>query len=169
MSIHNNPAVNIEGVAENDVRRLSSDTSQLDQFFHGPWNFSAVPLDQSLAASLDTFGFVAKETRGFDLLLEDCEVGVRVVFCGGIFFKEIGRNHVYSLIGALGGKDCRNEQFERVRKVQFAMRVGISFLQSGNNFFGSGGFGFECLAWHAVIESGLFVKSDLIQGSTTSD
>jgi hypothetical protein len=48
----------------------------------------------------------------------------------------------------LRGKDHGDEQLERVGVSQLAMRVGIGFLKTGDDFPQSRGFGFGRFAWH---------------------
>ena len=55
---------------------------------------------------------------------------------------------IYPLIGALRGKDHGDEQLERVRVSQLAVRVRISLLETGDDFFQARGFGLERFTEH---------------------
>ena len=67
---------------------------------------------------------------------------VREILRRAIFFEQFFRDDVDPLVRALRGKDGGDEQFKRVGMIQFAMRVGISLLKRGDDFFQSRGFSF---------------------------
>ncbi len=61
MSIYHDTGVDIEGIAENNVRGLSSDTGKFFEFFHCSRNFAIVFFHQHLRASDETLRFVVEE------------------------------------------------------------------------------------------------------------
>lgn len=73
VGIHDHALVEAEGIPENYVGRLASDTGQLCEFFETAWDFAAVPLQQDLGAGADIAGLVSEKSgavnEGFEFFL----------------------------------------------------------------------------------------------------
>lgn len=61
----------------------------------------------------------------------------QVIGRAAVFSEEIGGDDIDSGVGALGGQNCRDEQFERVRMLESAVCVGISFAKAFDDLAGS--------------------------------
>jgi hypothetical protein len=146
--VHSNSDVDAERVPEDHVRGFASYAAEVNQLLHRFWNLAAVLFNERAAARLNIFRFVAIKSGGFDVLLQFGKIRIREILGGTIFFEQIRRDNIHAFVGALSGQDSRDQQFERIRKIQFAMRVGISFAQRGDNFFNTRRFCFKRLSWH---------------------
>jgi len=146
--VHDDANDHVERVAEDDVRRLAPDAVELDQFLHRARHFAAVALDEFAAAVLDVLRLAAEKSGGLDELLQFGARRVREIFCAAIFFEQIRRDDIDALVRALRGKDHGDEQLERVRISQLAVRVGISLLETGDDFFQPRGFVLERFSKH---------------------
>jgi hypothetical protein len=94
-----------------------------------------VLIDQQPAAGADIFRLVTVQADRAQIVFESGGIGLRVVTRRAIFFEECGRDLVDLDVGALRGENGRDEQFERVGKVQFAMRVRVNTGQGGAERF----------------------------------
>jgi len=146
--VHDDADDHVERIAENDVCRLAPDAVELDQFLHRARHLAAVTLDEFAAAILDVLRLAAEKSGGLDELLQFRARRVREIFCGAIFFEQLRRDEVDAFVRALRGKDHGDEQLERVRVSQLAVRVGISLLETGDDFFQPRGFGLERFLEH---------------------
>jgi hypothetical protein len=146
--VHDDADDHAERVAEDDVRRLAPDAVELDQFLHRARHFATVMLDEFAAAILDVLGLAAEKSGGLDELLQFRARRVRKICRRAVFFEQFRRDEVDALVRALRGKDNGDEQLERVRVSQLAVRVGISLLETGDDFFQPRGFGLERFTEH---------------------
>jgi hypothetical protein len=146
--VHNDADNHAERVSQNDVRRLAPDAVELDQFLHRARNFATVTLDEFAATILNVLRLAAEKSGRLDELLQFRARRVREIFRGAIFFEQLRRDEVDALVRALRGKDHGDEQLERVRVSQLAVRVRISLLETGDDFFQPRGFGLERFTEH---------------------
>ena len=114
MSVHDDSHVNAEGVAKNDIRGFAANTTEAGQFVHGARDFTGVVLDDGLAGGFDAFGFVAEEAGGSDFFFEFREGGVGVIGGGAIFLEKERRDHIHTFVGALGGENRGDKEFEGI-------------------------------------------------------
>ncbi len=61
-------------------------------------------------------------------------------FGGGVFFEEGWGDEVDADIGALGGEDGGDEEFEGVAVIEGAFGVGVEALEFGDDLGGAGDF-----------------------------
>ena len=148
MSIDDHAMVCVEGVAENDIGGFASHAAELNEGFHCGWDFSGVSLDERAATGLDIFGFIAEEANAPDIFLKLSKRRFGVVFCGPVFFEQIRRDNVDLLVGALGGQNCGDQQFQGTAVAQLAMGVGICPFQCSEQTGNSLLFCLKGLAWH---------------------
>ena len=147
--VHDDTDIDIISVSEHNVRCLAAHAAKVGQILHSLRNLAAVFFDQRRAAGFDVLRLVSIEAGGLYLFFQVFDLSVRIIRGSAIVFEQLGSNDVYTFVRALSGKDGGDEQFERVGKIQLAMRIRISFLQSRNDFFDTGGFGFGSFSWHA--------------------
>ena len=62
VGVHDHALVESEGIAENYVGRLASDTGQLRKLFETAWDFTAVPLQQDLGTGANIAGLVSEKS-----------------------------------------------------------------------------------------------------------
>ena len=101
---------------------------------------------QHLARALNRFGLVAKETGRADVLLKLGRRNFQIVLGFAVFAKQIGGHDVDALVRALSGENRGNQQLERVRMIQGAMRIRVRAFEKLNNLFRSSltlGFSFS--------------------------
>jgi hypothetical protein len=127
-------AWNIEGVAEDDVGRLASDTRQRDQAVEVGRNLATMAQHQSLGAAQDVARFVAEEAGAADHVLELERFGLGERTRVGIACEERRRHHVDAGIGALRREDRRDEQLQRRLVQQGAVGVRVSRLEPRDDF-----------------------------------
>ena len=139
--VHDDTNVDVERVSQNHVRRLAPNAVELNQFLHRARHLAAVTFDEFAAARLDVLRLVAEKACRLDGLLQCGQRRVRIIRRRAIFFEQLFRDEVDALVSALCGKNRGDEQFERARVIQLAMRVGISPLKRGDDFFQARGFG----------------------------
>jgi len=144
--VHDDADDHVKRISQNDVRRLATDTVERVQFLHRARHFAAVPLDELAAAVLDVLRLAAEKSGGLDELLQLRARRIREIRRRAVFFEQLRRDEVDALVRALGGKNDGDEQLERVCVIQFAMRVGISLLETGDDFFQPRGFNYNCFA-----------------------
>ena len=148
--VHDHADVDAERISQNDVRRLAPDAGERVQFVHRARHFAAEFFHERGAAGFDVLRLVFVKAGRANVILPVRQFRrVRKIFCAAIFFEQFRRDEVHALVRALRGKNRGDEQFQRIGKIQFAMRVGISPLERGEmifcvrSYFGGGGF-----AWH---------------------
>ena len=153
MRVHDDSDIRVERISENYICSFAAYAAKLSQFFHRARYFTLVFIHNHRAASFNVPRLVSIKAGSLDVLLQFGEVGLCVVFCGAAFLEEISRDNVHAFVGALSRKNRSDEQFERIGKIQLAMCVRIGLLQSGDDFFNAGGFGFGGFAWHITLDS----------------
>lgn len=129
MGINDDAFAEVEGIAEDDIGGLAAHAIELDQRIHGVGNLALMSFDQGAATALDAPRLIPEEPELMDRVLE---VGNRcgsVIGCGWMLLKQRGSDPIHQFVRALGGEDGGNEEFEWIRKVEFAVGVGISALQ----------------------------------------
>ena len=131
--IHDDSNADIKGIAQNDIGGLAAHPGQFDQFLHRPGDMAAVLLDKRPTCRLNVFRLVA--------IKADASYG-RFKFGGGrlgkiggraILFEKVRRDKIDLAIGALGGEHGGDQQFERIGMREFAMRIGVRRLESGDD------------------------------------
>ena len=130
MGIDHDSFIFRKSVTENDVRRLSADARQRAQFLHRSGNFSVVFGGDSLARAEDTFGFASEEAGGADFALERFRFRLGEGAGVAIFSEQQRCNHVHPLIRALRAQNCRNQELQWVREIEFAMGVRVDLAKS---------------------------------------
>ena len=133
--VHDDADDHAERVAEDDVRRLTPDAVKLDQFLNRARHFAAVALDEFAAAILDVLRLAAEKSGGLDEPLQFRARRVHEIRRQAVCFEQLRRDEIDALVRALRGKDHGDEQLERIRVSQLAVRVGISLLETGDDFF----------------------------------
>jgi len=122
-----------EGIPENDIRGLSADARQGDQFFHRVRDLFAEALGHGFAAGDEMFRFVLKETGGTNELFEFRKISRSQLCRLPIPPKEQWSDLVDSLVGTLGGEDCGHEQLPRGTMVEFHLRAWHCALERLRN------------------------------------
>ena len=125
MGIDDDAFIFLEGVSEDDIGGFASGAGKVGEGFEGGWHFAAVLGKEGGTHGSDIFGFVAVEAggadEGFEFLLRDGGVVGRSAAAR----EEVFGDDIDPFIGALGGEDGGDEEFERVRMVEFAVGVGV--------------------------------------------
>ena len=114
-----------EGVAEDDVGRLSPDSRQGDQVLEARGHLAAESLAEHLAQPDERRRLVAEEPGGPDEGLELVAVGGGVAGGGAVAREQRRRDLVDPLVGALGAEDGGDHQLERGAEVELAVGVRI--------------------------------------------
>jgi hypothetical protein len=116
-------------VAEHDIRRLSPDTWQHDQFFHRRRYRTGVMCDERRRHCRERPGFRAKEPgrfdERFDLLRRSARQRLRI----GIAGEEIGGDLVDARVGALCRENRSDKQLKGIPKVQLGERRRMLLLE----------------------------------------
>ena len=144
MGVHNDPLVDPEGVAEHDVGGLAARAGKSGEFPDGARDFAAVALRQRGTHAADRLGLVPVESRRAHDLLQFLLRDVRVVIGRAAAPEERLGHDVDPHVGALGGEDRGDEQFEGVREIELAVGVGIDERQFSRE--GRGAF-LACHGW----------------------
>lgn len=150
VGVHDDADVDVEGVAEDDVGGLAADPVEGGEFLHCFGDIAAVVVDEFAAGGLDVLRLRAVEADAANVFSEFGGAGVRVIGSGLVFLEEFFGDDVHLFIGALGGKDGGDEEFQRVGVVQLAIGIGIDLMQHSNDLLGAGVFGGEGLARHGA-------------------
>jgi len=145
MGIDDDAFIFLEGVSEDDIGGFASGTGEVGEGFEGGWHFAAVLREECGTHGSDVFGFVAIEAggadEGFEFLLRDGGV----IGSGAAAREEVFGDDINPFIGALGGEDGGDEEFECVRVVELAVGVGVDGREP-----------FEKLPSHAGCAGGFF-------------
>jgi hypothetical protein len=133
MRIHDDSNADTKGVAQNNVCGLAAHPGQFDQLLHCPWDKAAVLLDKRPTCGLYVFRLVAiKADASYGCLKfgagREGKIGGRP-----IFLEKVRRDTIDLAIAALGGEHCGDKQFERIGIREFAMRIGVRRLESGDD------------------------------------
>ena len=126
MGIDDDPLVFSKCVAEHDIGRLAPHTMQGREFIHRLRNFAAVLRDDVCACRTNRLCLVAIEPGGLHRLFDFLLRGSREIARGFILFKQRRRDHVHPLVGALRGKNRRDEELQGIRKIELAMRIRVN-------------------------------------------
>lgn len=128
-----------------DVGGLPPDAGQAFQLLALARHGSLVPFYEIARGADDVFGFHAEEAARLDNLfhvggLRSSERrGVR------IFREQRRRRHVYAGVGTLGGKNDRDQQFERVAVLECGHCMRVRPFENGELALGDGGS--DLLLW----------------------
>ena len=111
-----------------------------------PPNFSTSAAQQALMF------FALLRKKPVDLMARSKFGGRRVgeICRRAVFFEQLRRDEVDAFVGALRGKNRGDEQLQRIGKIQFAVRVGISPPERGDDFHRAFRFGGGAFAWHGA-------------------
>ena len=127
------------GLLPNDrtdnIRRLASDTLERLQVFDVIGYFALIDFHQALCHLYQVFGFGAWVTDRFDVFEDFVRGGLCEGFGGGESFKEGRSDHIHPLVGALGGKHYRYQQFIGIAVVQFALSHRHVGFEPGEDIF----------------------------------
>ena len=126
MGVDDDTFVFVKGISEDDIGRLASRAGECGERFEGGWHFAAVSGQEGGTHGADIFRLVAVEAGGADEGLEFLLRNLSVVGCGAAALEEVFGNDVDPLVGALGGEDGGDEEFERIRVVELAVGVGVN-------------------------------------------
>ncbi len=134
MRVDNNALVDPEAVPEDDIRRLPRDTAQREKCLHRARNFAAKPLDQDARRFVDRAGLRAEEADRADVGLDLRGRDTGVV--GGRWegFEEPGSCLVDRNIRALRRENGRDQEFVRLRPVEFAVGIWKALFEGRKKF-----------------------------------
>ena len=127
--------VDAEGVAQNDVSRLSPDAGKHPEV--PPWNRESRPPCRSTTAfAMPMRLFVLLRKNPVDRMISSTSSGRAAGerFRVGIAPEELRRHQVDPRVGALGREDRGAQQLERVAVIELAVRVGVALLQPLEDF-----------------------------------
>lgn len=141
VGVDDDAIVDGEGVAEDDIGGLASDSGQGGEGGHGAGDMAVVEFADLRGGGADVAGFVAEESggvdEGFELFLRDGGKGLG----GGAADEEGGGDHVDPLVRALRGEDGGDEELERVGEGEFAVRIGVDAREADGELRGALGAG----------------------------
>jgi len=129
MGIDDNADRLLEGVTEDDVGGFASDTAEVGEGIHIGGDLAVVMEEKIEGGFADAAGFAAEKAGGLDQRFEFCRVGGCHLGGGGEALEEGRGDHIDPAIGALGAEDGGDEEFERVAVEEFAMGVGVGFVE----------------------------------------
>ena len=148
MRVHDHADVDAERIAKDDVRRLAPTPASAwsSSIVRGtsPPNFSTSAAQQALMF----FALLRKKPVDLTAASISASGASAKSLARAIFFEQFRRDEVHALVRALRGKNRGDEQLQRIGKIQFAMRVRISPLERGADFFCAFLFGGGGFAWH---------------------
>ena len=122
-----------EDSPENDIRGLSPDAWQGDQFLHRVRDLFAEAVGHGFAAGDEMFRFILKEAGGTNELFEFGKMSRRQLSRLPISPKQRGSHLVDPLVSALGREDCGDEQLPRGTMVEFHCWTWHSAQQDPRN------------------------------------
>ena len=129
MRIHHHASVDAKRVAQDDIRRLTTDAGEVDQLRHGLRHVAVVFFNKRSTGVLDALGFIAKEADAPDVILQFLQRHGGVVDGFAVFFEQLGGNDVDLFIGTLRGQNCGHHQLQWIAVIQLTMRIGIGLLE----------------------------------------
>ena len=109
---------NVECVAENHVRRFTSDSGQGGEFLHRVRHFAVEIGCDSAAGPDDVCAFCPVVAAAPDDLLQFGGIGICEFFRSAVSGEQIDRYDVDHHIRALRGKNRRHQQLKRVRVME---------------------------------------------------
>jgi len=127
----------VEGISKHDVRGLPPHAGQRDQVVEAARHRSVVPLHQCFAQPDHRTSLRAKEPQGSDDLLKLARIGRSERGCVGVVREQRGRSYVDPFVRALRSQNGRDQQFEGVVEVQFAVGVGIGLGEDAVDLAGA--------------------------------
>lgn len=145
VGIDNDAGGYLEGAAKNDIGGLATDAVEGDEGFEVLWDFALMEVEELAAAGLDVAGLVAEQTDAPDVIGKLFDGCLGVVGGGAVLPEKAGGDDVDLSVGALGGKDGGDEEFEGIGEVEFAMGIGVGDaegIDDAQGTFASGGDGF---------------------------
>lgn len=148
MGVHHHAHVDAEGVSEDDVGGLSSDSGEGREILHPPRHLAAVTLQKGATAGLDVLRLVPVEADPTDVGLQDQGIRRRVVGGAPVLPEQVCGDDVHLLVGTLCRQDGGHQEFQRRGEGQLAVGVGIGGLEDLQDPLGpllAGGFAFP---WH---------------------
>ena len=122
-----------KGRAENDVGRLPAYARQFDQFSMTCGASPPPCSDQQAAAVLNALGLVAKKAGALDRFFQLGNRGLGIVGRRAVLAEQVVSDDVHPLVGALGRKDGRHEQFQGRLEVQRAGGIGVAAGEQPND------------------------------------
>ena len=158
MGIHYYAAGDSVSRAQHYVPGFARHPRQGQDLFHGLRNFSPERFHYGLAGPHDRLSFISEKSRGADFLFQFGRCGVGEIFRFPVFLVQLFGDLIDPHVGALRRQNCGNQQLKRIFVVQFANRVGISFVQLLQN--GRHPFGICPSPQAAAFTCGLFLECD---------
>jgi hypothetical protein len=146
--IHNHARIDIESVAENDIRCFATHSWKRDQFLHRARDFAPVLIDKRAAGSFDVLRLVPKQPDPSQIILQFRQIRLGEIRGGPVLPEEILRYNIDLFISALRGENRRDHQLKRVAEIQFAMRIRVSFFQTPNDSLSAFRSGLARFTWH---------------------
>lgn len=135
MCIDDNSQPDLVPGTEDDVRRLSCNAWDGQQFFHGLRNVAAEFRNNARCRADDIFGLVAEEARRADYLFYFRLRSVLHRLWSREAAEQNRRHHVDPYIRTLCGKDGSDQQFPGIVMVQGADGVWVTLREAAENFF----------------------------------
>src|SRR5258708_339692 len=80
--VYDYPAIDVEGIAEDDIGRLAPDPIQGGQFFHGAGHLAMMAVHQFLTGGFNVLGFVSEKAQALNRALQLIDIRIREVFRG---------------------------------------------------------------------------------------
>jgi hypothetical protein len=120
---------NAERMAEDDVRRLPSNSWQLDQGVHARRHVARVPLDERGRHAGQRLRLGTEEAGGLYLRLELGRRRLREGARVGVPLEERRRDAIDALVGALRRENRRDEQLVGIPEVELGERARMLTLE----------------------------------------
>ena len=130
VGVDHHPRGHPEGRPKHDIGCFSGYSGEFEELLHGLRHLPVVLFHQAAAGLLDVPGLVAEESGGMNHPFQGLQGGAGKGFCRRVFAKELRRDQVDSLVGALGRKDGRDQQLQRSGVSQGALGPRIGLLQA---------------------------------------
>ena len=138
MGIHHDPR-HIKSSTQDTVGGLSAHPRQFDQFGHGGWHFSTVSFNETLAASLDGFGFVPEKSGGPNIHFQLADGSRQEIIGRQIFPEQDPGDAIHLLVGTLGREDGADEQLKGCLVLESGLFPRIKRIQNFKNLLYPGG------------------------------
>ena len=172
MGIHADRLV-AEGVAQKDVGGLSPNSRKRQEVVQLFWDSAVEALDDFLAAVFDQPALVAVEIDPVDVFLDLLQRRGGVVFGSAILIEKRGRDLIHQIIPGLCRQDQGHQEFQRARKVEVELGVGVSAIELVDDLSHSGlvarGFALFWLGSCHIVFAGKYdtSKSEMSKGGTS--
>jgi hypothetical protein len=115
----------VEGVPQDDVRRLAPDTREGDEIVETARHLTVEVLDDGGGHAQQAVRLRAEEPRRADPALQVHAIGLCQRHGIGVLAEQPGRDGVHPTVGGLGGEHGGDEQLIRVGEVELAAGVGV--------------------------------------------